>query len=230
MPLLVHEAAARRPLRRWHGSSPRTSAASSTRRSRLPMFWVTICNEGWARFDVAATGRREPRELPGARRRGSRASLPARPARRCLAMPRPRATGRPWSSAVPVLLLAGDDDPQDPPANLAGWRKTFPSGRLDQRARPGARRHRLRLPAPGHSAFRRCRNGSRPGRELRAPRAAAALRAQVAECAARAGRASAPRVPGRAGMPSAAIAPRTPPAAATKSAARTPSTTVSGEL
>jgi pimeloyl-ACP methyl ester carboxylesterase len=31
---------------------------------------------------------------------------------------------------VPVLLLAGDDDPQDPPANLAGWRKTFPSGRL----------------------------------------------------------------------------------------------------
>ena len=37
---------------------------------------------------------------------------------------------RPWSSRAPVLLLAGDDDPQDPPANLAGWRKTFPRGRM----------------------------------------------------------------------------------------------------
>ena len=31
---------------------------------------------------------------------------------------------------MPVLLLAGDADPQDPPANLAGWRRTFPNGRL----------------------------------------------------------------------------------------------------
>jgi hypothetical protein len=29
-----------------------------------------------------------------------------------------------------VLLLAGDSDPQDPPANLSGWRRTFPDGRL----------------------------------------------------------------------------------------------------
>ena len=31
---------------------------------------------------------------------------------------------------MPVLLLAGDADPQDPPANLAGWRRDFPNGRL----------------------------------------------------------------------------------------------------
>jgi pimeloyl-ACP methyl ester carboxylesterase len=31
---------------------------------------------------------------------------------------------------VPVLLLAGDADPQDPPGNLTGWRTMFPDGRL----------------------------------------------------------------------------------------------------
>jgi pimeloyl-ACP methyl ester carboxylesterase len=41
-----------------------------------------------------------------------------------------RPAERPWSSPVPVLLLAGDGDPQDPPANVAGWRRTFPNGRL----------------------------------------------------------------------------------------------------
>ena len=102
---------------------------SSTRRSRLPMFWVTICNEGWARFDVAATARAS---------RGSYLAHAAVARARlfrtaCAAVPRQAetaGTGQPWSSSVPVLLLAGDDDPQDPPANLAGWRKTFPSGRL----------------------------------------------------------------------------------------------------
>jgi pimeloyl-ACP methyl ester carboxylesterase len=93
------------------------------------MFWVTICNEGWARFDVAATGRAS---------RGSYLAHAAVARARlfrtaCAAVPRQAETAgteRPWSTSLPVLLLAGDDDPQDPPANLAGWRKTFPGGRL----------------------------------------------------------------------------------------------------
>ena len=31
---------------------------------------------------------------------------------------------------MPVLLLAGAADPQDPAGNLRGWRATFPDGRL----------------------------------------------------------------------------------------------------
>ena len=31
---------------------------------------------------------------------------------------------------VPALLLAGDADPLDPPANLRGWHRVFPDGRL----------------------------------------------------------------------------------------------------
>jgi pimeloyl-ACP methyl ester carboxylesterase len=31
---------------------------------------------------------------------------------------------------VPTLLLAGSADPLDPVANLSGWRRLFPRGRL----------------------------------------------------------------------------------------------------
>ncbi len=31
---------------------------------------------------------------------------------------------------MPVLLLAGGADPLDPPANVSGWRRAFPNGRL----------------------------------------------------------------------------------------------------
>jgi pimeloyl-ACP methyl ester carboxylesterase len=31
---------------------------------------------------------------------------------------------------APVLLLAGGADPLDPVANLRGWRRAFPNGRL----------------------------------------------------------------------------------------------------
>ena len=128
VPLLLHEAAGgdAGPLTREFAAHV---GAELDGRSRLPMFWVTLCNEGWARFDVAATARAS---------RGSylahAAAARARMFRTaCAAVPR-RAESpgseRSWSSLVPVLLLAGDDDPQDPPANLAGWRKTFPGGRL----------------------------------------------------------------------------------------------------
>ncbi len=56
VPLLVHEAAAgdAAPLAREFAAHVGTELDA---RSRLPMFWVTICNERWARFDVAATAR-----------------------------------------------------------------------------------------------------------------------------------------------------------------------------
>jgi pimeloyl-ACP methyl ester carboxylesterase len=126
VPLLVHEAAAgdRGPLAREFAGHVGSELDA---RSRLPMFWVTICGEPWARYDVAAT------EQAGngsflAHAAVARALLFRRA---CGAVPHAeRAPERSGSSMVPVLLLAGDADPQDPPANLAGWRREFPKGRL----------------------------------------------------------------------------------------------------
>jgi pimeloyl-ACP methyl ester carboxylesterase len=39
-------------------------------------------------------------------------------------------SARPVPSEVPVLILAGSADPQDPPANMRGWKTLFPNGRL----------------------------------------------------------------------------------------------------
>ncbi len=98
-------------------------------RSRLAMFYSILCNEPWARFDVPATIR------------SSAASYlehvtvsHARLFRRvCASVPKgvvPPGSGDPPRSRVPVLILAGSDDPQDPVSNLRGWRSAFPNGRL----------------------------------------------------------------------------------------------------
>ena len=95
-------------------------------RSRLAMFWMILCGESWARSDVGRHGPRERRQLPGARHGRARRLF----RRACAAVPRgagPSAHAGPWSSSVPVLLLAGAADPQDPPANLRGWRATSPT-------------------------------------------------------------------------------------------------------
>ena len=128
VPLLVHEAASGEgaPLAREFAARV---GAELDARSRLPLFWMTICNEGWARFDVAATAQAS-RGSYLARASAARARLFRRA---CAAVPRSATrtwSGGSWSSRVPVLLLAGDADPQDPPANLAGWRTAFPNGRL----------------------------------------------------------------------------------------------------
>ena len=54
-------------------------------------------------------------------------------ARACRSVPRgvvPADSERLVRSDVPVLLLAGADDPQDPASNLRGWHTVFPNGRL----------------------------------------------------------------------------------------------------
>jgi pimeloyl-ACP methyl ester carboxylesterase len=126
VPLLVHQAAAGDsvPLAREFAAHV---GAELDARSRLPLFWITICGESWSRFDMRAT------EL------ASRGSFLAHAVvararlfrQACAVVARGTPPAEPsWSSRVPVLLLAGDSDPQDPPANLSGWRRTFPDGRL----------------------------------------------------------------------------------------------------
>jgi pimeloyl-ACP methyl ester carboxylesterase len=126
VPLLVHEAAAGdgMPLAREFA---RHVGSELDERSRLAMFWVTICRESWARFGVDETERAGSGSfLAGASAARARLFRQA-----CLAVPHVhRAPDRSEPSPVPVLLLAGDADPQDPPANLAGWRREFPNGRL----------------------------------------------------------------------------------------------------
>jgi pimeloyl-ACP methyl ester carboxylesterase len=94
-------------------------------RSRLAAVWVILCSEPWAqsRGDAAAGGYL-----------GAAAAARARLfARACSVVPREVALPGPVARRfpnTPVLLLAGGQDPLDPPANLAGWRRVYPDGRL----------------------------------------------------------------------------------------------------
>src|SRR5262249_28964587 len=98
-------------------------------RARLISYWVILCSEPWAGFDPATTARL------GAGSYLARAAL-ARARlfhRACRIVPKRLVTppaGRPRITRVPTLLLAGGDDPLDPVANLRGWRRRFPHGRL----------------------------------------------------------------------------------------------------
>ncbi len=97
--------------------------------ARLVPYWVILCSEPWAGFD------------PGATARAGRGSYFARAAiararlfrRACRVVPTGRVPPDADSLRVvraPTLLLAGSADPLDPTANLRGWRRLFPNGRL----------------------------------------------------------------------------------------------------
>jgi pimeloyl-ACP methyl ester carboxylesterase len=97
--------------------------------ARLVPFWIILCSEPWASFDPAATARAgKGSYLADAAVARARLFRKA-----CAVVPKGRA---PTSAAsrrvvrVPTLLLAGGADPLDPPANLRGWRRLFPRGRL----------------------------------------------------------------------------------------------------
>jgi len=98
-------------------------------RARLAMSFTILCSEPWARFD------------PGRVRKASAGSYLARVAearaelfaRACRFVPKgvvPAASTRLVPTQVPVLVLAGGADPQDPPGNVRGWRRYFPRGKL----------------------------------------------------------------------------------------------------
>jgi pimeloyl-ACP methyl ester carboxylesterase len=126
VPLIIHQAATgvSGPLARENAA---LVGGELDARSRLAMVWTILCGESWARADVAATA-----EASGGSFLAHAAVARARLIRRvCSGVPRAgSAVEAPGPSSVPVLLLAGDADPLDPPANVRGWRAAFPNGRL----------------------------------------------------------------------------------------------------
>jgi pimeloyl-ACP methyl ester carboxylesterase len=126
IPFLVHEAAAGNYADLAAEYSMRVGAQLDDR-ARLAMFWVIQCSEPWARFGVAATAQES---------RGSYFGPVAVAHARlfhsaCRAVPKAQLAGDPVRSFhVPTLVLAGAADPQDPAANMKGWRRVFPDGRL----------------------------------------------------------------------------------------------------
>ena len=97
--------------------------------ARLVPFWVILCSEPWAAFDPAATVR-AGRGSYFAQAALARARLFRRA---CRVVPKgrvPRDADSLRVVRVPALLLAGGADPLDPAANLRGWRRLFPDGRL----------------------------------------------------------------------------------------------------
>ena len=122
--------------------------------ARLVPFWVILCSEPWAAFDAAATARAGRgsylREAALARARLFR--------RACRVVPKGRVPPDDGSRAVvrvPALLLAGGADPLDPPANLRGWRRLFPNGRLIVVARRRPWHDRIRLRPEARRPLRR---------------------------------------------------------------------------
>jgi pimeloyl-ACP methyl ester carboxylesterase len=102
--------------------------------SRLAPVWVILCSEPWAQFSPTATARGS--YLAAAAR--DRAELLGRA---CGVVPREVALPAGQAASfrgTPVLMLAGGTDPLDPAANLAGWRRLYPDGRV------------VPVPAAGH--------------------------------------------------------------------------------
>jgi pimeloyl-ACP methyl ester carboxylesterase len=108
--------------------------------ARLVTYWEIVCSEPWAAFDPSGT-RRSGRGSYLLSAALARARLFQRA---CRVVPRGRVPGdadRLRVVRAPVLLLAGGADPLDPAANLRGWRRLFPDGRL------------VVVPAAGHGTI-----------------------------------------------------------------------------
>ena len=92
------------------------------------MFWSIVCNEPWARWNPART-QAAARGTYLAERTAADAALVGAV---CSAMP--KAAQPAWSRArvrsdVPVLLVVGGDDPQDPLENVRNARRELPASR-----------------------------------------------------------------------------------------------------
>jgi pimeloyl-ACP methyl ester carboxylesterase len=97
--------------------------------ARVLPFWVILCSEPWAAMDPGATAR----DGSGSYLAAAALARAALFRRACRVVPRgrvPPGSGRLDVARAHVLLLTGGDDPLDPVANLRGWRRVFPNGRL----------------------------------------------------------------------------------------------------
>jgi pimeloyl-ACP methyl ester carboxylesterase len=96
--------------------------------TRRLMYWSIVCNEPWARWSPART-----RAASRGTYLAERTTLDAqRVAAVCSVWP--KAPQPAWSDArvrsdVPVLLIVGGNDPQDPLANVRGARQAMPASR-----------------------------------------------------------------------------------------------------
>lgn len=126
IPLLIHEA--------YTGQYDAVAAALSAYlgapdTQMLVMSIEIMCSEAWARNDpanVRATGQ-------GSYMLSNEVAFAEQYASACAWVPPgyvPAGDGQPPSTDVPVLLLNGSDDPQDPPANVAGYDTLMPNSLL----------------------------------------------------------------------------------------------------
>jgi pimeloyl-ACP methyl ester carboxylesterase len=103
-------------------------AAAAGGETRQLMYWSIVCNEPWARWNPART-RAAARGTYLTERTAADAALAGAV---CSAMP--RAPQPAWSKArvrsnIPVLLVVGGADPQDPLANVRDARRELPASR-----------------------------------------------------------------------------------------------------
>jgi pimeloyl-ACP methyl ester carboxylesterase len=95
----------------------------------LAMSEIIMCSEAWARFDPA-----EVEHLgQGSYLLSTKLAEAAARAQRCTALPRgvvPADDAAPVATELPILWLAGDGDPQDPPANLTSIPAQQPNARI----------------------------------------------------------------------------------------------------
>jgi pimeloyl-ACP methyl ester carboxylesterase len=125
LPALIHEAA----LGNWTAVAQAALATSSGARpdaDRLAMSDVIRCSEAWARY--------EPDEVErlgaGSVNLGDQLAIARAQEETCRVMPPgvvPANDAEPVRSTVPVLLVVGDADPQDPPANIADAPEELPN-------------------------------------------------------------------------------------------------------
>lgn len=93
------------------------------------MYWSIVCHEPWARFSGPEAARLGRGSYLAATRLADAKSF----AIVCAHVPRgvvPVDAGTRVRSDVPVLVLAGGADPQDPPRNVAGIDQAMPNARV----------------------------------------------------------------------------------------------------
>lgn len=126
LPRAIHEGA--------RGDLGRLAAVYATQlapqqTASLVMFWSIVCHEPWARFSEREAARLGRGTYLAATRIADAKSF----AVVCAHVPRgvvPSDAGTRVQSSVPVLVLAGGADPQDPPRNVAGIEQAMPNARV----------------------------------------------------------------------------------------------------